>query len=160
VEGNGGSLENGAEAFMLFLRGPQLVLRSSVLTVLDLDKVNVTLENAEIFGSVLSGEGGPLAAVFSRMRASIRCPVIPTPLGFTYNLFLICVRLMMMSRMNSMLLSTAHTHTHTVSLRRRYESLFTGARVQGVSTFLHQNNSKLHFSLHGLIVFYEQAGFD
>ena len=58
VEGNGGSLEDGAEAFMLLLRGAQLVLRSSVLTVLDLGEVNVTLKNAEIFGSVLSGEGG------------------------------------------------------------------------------------------------------
>ena len=34
VEGNGGSLKDGAEAFVLFLRGAQLVLRSSVLTVL------------------------------------------------------------------------------------------------------------------------------
>jgi hypothetical protein len=58
VESNGGFLKDGAEAFVLFLCGAQLVLRSSVLTVLDLDEVNVTLENAEIFGSVLSGEGG------------------------------------------------------------------------------------------------------
>ena len=58
MEGNGGSLEDGADAFVLFLRGTQLALRSSVLTVLDLDEVNVTLVNAEIFGSVLSGEGG------------------------------------------------------------------------------------------------------
>ena len=42
VEGNGGSLKDGAEVFMLFLHGAQLVLRSSVLTVLDLDEVNVT----------------------------------------------------------------------------------------------------------------------
>ena len=55
VEGNGDSLKDGAEAFMLFLLGAQLVLRSSVLTVLDLDEVNVTLDDAEIFGSVLSG---------------------------------------------------------------------------------------------------------
>jgi hypothetical protein len=55
---NGGSLKDGAEAFVLFLCGAQLVLRSSVLTVLDLDEVNVTLENAEIFGPVLFGEGG------------------------------------------------------------------------------------------------------
>ena len=48
VEGNGGSLKDGAEAFMLFLLGAQLVLRSSVLTVLDLDEVNVTLDNVEI----------------------------------------------------------------------------------------------------------------
>ena len=58
VESNGGSLKGGAEAFLLFLRGAQLVLRSSVLTVLELSEVNVTLENAEIFGSALSGEGG------------------------------------------------------------------------------------------------------
>ena len=58
VEGNGGSLEDGAEAFVLFLLGAQLALRFSILTVLDLDEMDVTLENAEIFGSVLSGEGG------------------------------------------------------------------------------------------------------
>ena len=57
MEGNGGYLKDGAEAFMLFLRGAQLVMWSSVLTVLDLDEMNVTLENAEIFGSALSGEG-------------------------------------------------------------------------------------------------------
>ena len=33
VEENGGSLKDVGEAFMLFLHGPQLVLRSSVLTV-------------------------------------------------------------------------------------------------------------------------------
>jgi hypothetical protein len=44
---------------MLFLRGTQLVLRLSVLRVLDLDdEVNVTLKKAKIFGSMLSGEGG------------------------------------------------------------------------------------------------------
>ena len=58
VESDGGSLKGGAEALMLFLRSAQLVLRSSVLTVLDRDEVNVTLKNAKIFGSVLSGESG------------------------------------------------------------------------------------------------------
>ena len=59
VESNRGSLRGGAEALMLFLHGALLFLRSkNVLTVLDLDEVNVTLKNAEIFGSVLSGEGG------------------------------------------------------------------------------------------------------
>jgi len=57
VESNGGSLKDGAEAFVLFLSGVQLVLWSSVHTVLNLDEVNVTLDNAEIFGLVLSGEG-------------------------------------------------------------------------------------------------------
>ena len=33
VEGNAGSLKDGAKAFVLFLRGAQLVLRASVLTV-------------------------------------------------------------------------------------------------------------------------------
>ena len=41
VESNGGSLENVAKVFALFLCGVQLVLRSGVLTVLDLDKVKV-----------------------------------------------------------------------------------------------------------------------
>ena len=58
VEGNGGFLKDGAEAFVLFLHGARLVLRSSVLTLLDLDKVDATLKNAAIFGSVLFGEGG------------------------------------------------------------------------------------------------------
>ena len=44
---------------MLFVHGAYLVLRSNVvLTVLDLDEVNVSLENAKILGLVLSGEGG------------------------------------------------------------------------------------------------------
>ena len=43
---------------MLFLCDAQLVLQCNVLTVLGLDEVNVSLKNAEIFGSVLSGEGG------------------------------------------------------------------------------------------------------
>jgi hypothetical protein len=59
VEGNGGSLEDGAEPFIPLLRGTQLILRSSVLTLLDLDEVDVRLKNAEIFGSVLSGKGEP-----------------------------------------------------------------------------------------------------
>ena len=41
VENKGGSLKGGAEAFMLFLHGARLVLRSSVLTVLDLDECHV-----------------------------------------------------------------------------------------------------------------------
>ena len=43
---------------MLFLCGVQLVLRSCVLTVLDLDEVDVTPRFAEVFGSMLSGVGG------------------------------------------------------------------------------------------------------
>jgi len=58
VESKGGSLENAAEVFMLFLCGVQLVLRSGFLTVLDLDKVDVTPRFAEVFRSVLYGVGG------------------------------------------------------------------------------------------------------
>ena len=59
VEINGGSLESVAEIFVLFLCGVQLVLRSGVLlTILDLDEVDVTPRFAEVFRSVLSGVGG------------------------------------------------------------------------------------------------------
>ena len=58
VESNGGSLENVANVFVLFLCGIQLVLRSGVLTVLDLDEVDVTPSLVEVFRSVLSGVGG------------------------------------------------------------------------------------------------------
>ena len=58
VESNGGSLENVAEVFVLFLCGVQLVLRSGVLTALNHDKVDVTPRFAEVFRSVLSGVGG------------------------------------------------------------------------------------------------------
>ena len=49
---------NVAEIFVLFLCGVQLVLRSGVLTVLDLDEVDVTPRFAEVFRSMLSGVGG------------------------------------------------------------------------------------------------------
>ena len=51
VESNGNSLENVAKVFVLFLCGIQLVLRSGVLTVLDLDNVDVTPMFAEVFRS-------------------------------------------------------------------------------------------------------------
>ena len=41
-------MENFAEIFVLFLSGVQLVLRSSVLTVLDLDEVDVAPSFAEV----------------------------------------------------------------------------------------------------------------
>ena len=58
VENNGGSLENVAQVFVLLLCSVQLVLRSGVLTILDLDVVDVTPMFAEVFRSVLSGVGG------------------------------------------------------------------------------------------------------
>lgn len=42
MESSGSSLKDVAEIFVLFLRGVQLVLRSSVLTVLDLIMAVVT----------------------------------------------------------------------------------------------------------------------
>ena len=58
VESNGGSLANVAEIFLLFLCGVQLVLRSGVFTLLDIDEVDVTPRFAEVFRSMLSGVGG------------------------------------------------------------------------------------------------------
>jgi len=58
VESNGGSLENVAKVFVLFLCGDQRVLRSGVLTILNLDEVDVTPSFVEVFRSVLSGVGG------------------------------------------------------------------------------------------------------
>ena len=60
VESNGYSLENVAKVFVLFLCSVQLVLRSGVLTILDLDEVDVTPMFAEVFRSVLSGVGGSI----------------------------------------------------------------------------------------------------
>ena len=58
MESNGGSLENLAEVFVLFLCSVQLDMKSGVLTVLDLDEVDVTPSFVEVFRSVLSGVGG------------------------------------------------------------------------------------------------------
>ena len=58
MESNGGSLENVAEIFVLFLCGIQLVLRSSVFTIIDLDEVDVMPSFVEVFRSMLSGVGG------------------------------------------------------------------------------------------------------
>ena len=58
MKSNRGSLENVAKVFVLFICGVQLVLRSGVLTVLNLDEVDVTPRFAEVFGSMLSGAGG------------------------------------------------------------------------------------------------------
>ena len=58
VESNGGSLENVAKVFMLFLCDVQLALRSGVITVLDLNGVDVTPSSVEVFRSVPSGAGG------------------------------------------------------------------------------------------------------
>ena len=55
VESNGGSLENVAEIFVLFFYGVQLVLRSGVLTILDLDEVDVLPMFAESLGRCCLG---------------------------------------------------------------------------------------------------------
>ena len=59
VESNGGSLENVAEIFVLFFYGVQLVLRSGVLTILDLDEVDVT-PRLLMSWSMLFGVGGSI----------------------------------------------------------------------------------------------------
>jgi len=75
VESNGGSLENVAEIFVLFLCGVQLVLRSGVLTVLDLDEVDVTPRFAEVFRSMLSGWGWWL---YWYLAVPLRCSHSPS----------------------------------------------------------------------------------
>jgi len=49
------------------------------------------------------------------------------------------------------------THPHVVSLQRTYASLFSSAGLNSVSAILGQENIKLYFLLHALIIFYEQA---
>jgi hypothetical protein len=77
VESNGDSLESVAEIFVLFLCGVQLVLRSGVLTILDLDEVDVTPSLAEVFRSMLSGVGGVLVAggAAEVLPVSLNCPL-------------------------------------------------------------------------------------
>ena len=53
VESNGGIFEKVAKVFVLFLCGVQLVFRSGVLTVLNLDEVDVAPSFVEVFRSVL-----------------------------------------------------------------------------------------------------------
>ena len=82
---------------MLFLRGAQLFLQSSVLTVLNLDEVDVTLENVEIFGSVLSGEGGSVGGGWRCCRIVPGLPQSPpaTPKNqppFIASLLFFCIR--------------------------------------------------------------------
>ena len=76
VESNGGFLKDGAEAFVLFLPGAKLVLRSSVLTVLDLE-VDVMLENAENLGRCCLGKVDPQMAGSAAevLQVSLRCPL-------------------------------------------------------------------------------------
>ena len=87
MESNGGSLENVAKVFVLFLCGVQLVLRSGVLTIFDLDEVDVTPRFAEVFGSVLSGVGGSTGGCLAVLLGCSQSPSIgpchvegPTPL--------------------------------------------------------------------------------
>ena len=75
VESNGGSLEIVAEIFVLSFCGVQLVLRSGVLTILDLDEVDVTPRFAEVFGSVLFGVG---AWLYWWLAVLLRCSQSPS----------------------------------------------------------------------------------
>jgi hypothetical protein len=78
VEGIRGSLKNGTEVFMLFPRDAQLVQRSSVLTVLDPNEVDVTLKYAENFRSVLRlGKVALLVAcgAAEMLLVSLNCPL-------------------------------------------------------------------------------------
>jgi hypothetical protein len=58
---------------VLLLCDVQLVLRSGVLTLLDLNEVDVTPRFAEVFGSVLSGFGGSAGG----WRCCWGAPILP-----------------------------------------------------------------------------------
>ena len=73
VESNGGFLENVAEIFVLFLCGVQLVLRSGVLTILDLDKVDVT---GAVIVEWLFAPKVPLPQVLALALISLRVRVL------------------------------------------------------------------------------------
>jgi hypothetical protein len=81
VKGNGaGSLKDSAVAFVLFLRGAPLVLRSSVLTVLDLD-MNNTHTHTHVFIQVLPVLAGKLTGMAFRVPTNnvsvvaLTCPL-------------------------------------------------------------------------------------
>jgi hypothetical protein len=87
VESNGGSSENVAEIFVLFLCVVQLVLRSDVLTILDFDKVDVTPSFAEVLGQCCLGMVALLVAggAAGALPASLNSPLPlrrPTPLHY------------------------------------------------------------------------------
>ena len=89
VESNGGSLENVAKVFVLFLCSVQLVMRSGVFTVLDLDEVDVTPRFAEVFGSMLSGVGGSTGGWRCRWGAP-SLPQLPPATSKTHPPTLVC----------------------------------------------------------------------
>jgi hypothetical protein len=75
---------------VLFLCGVQLVLRSGVLTVLDLDEVDVAPSFVEVFRSVLSGVVAVLLVAGGAaevLPVSLNCPV---PLQRTHPPTLVC----------------------------------------------------------------------
>jgi hypothetical protein len=96
VEVNGGSLEDGAKIFVLFLRGAQLALRSSVLTVLDLDKVDVTLRMLRSLDRCCLGKvdllkaGGVAEVPPSLPHLPPATPKSPPPLIASLLLFCFC----------------------------------------------------------------------
>jgi hypothetical protein len=62
---------------MRFLRGAQLVLRSSVFTVLDFVEMNVMLEKVGIVGSVLSAKGESIGDGWQCCRSVPSLPQLP-----------------------------------------------------------------------------------
>jgi len=90
VESNGGSLENVAEIFVLFLCGVQLVLRSGVLTIiLDLDEVDATPSLLRSLGRCCLGLVALLVAGSAAgvLPVSLNCPL---PLRRTHPPTLVC----------------------------------------------------------------------
>ena len=87
VESNGGSLENVAEIFVLFLCGVQLVLRSGVLTIiLDLDEVDATPSLLRSLGRCCLGLVALLVAGSAAgvLPVSLNCPLPLRSSGSTH----------------------------------------------------------------------------
>jgi hypothetical protein len=73
----------------VFLCGVQLVLRSGIITVLDLDAVDVTPRFAEVFWLVLSGVGGSTGG-WRCCWGAPNLPQLPLPLRITHPPTLVC----------------------------------------------------------------------
>ena len=97
---------------MLFLRDTQLVLRSSILTVLDLDEVDVTLKNLESFESVLFGGVDLLMAggAANLLLVFFSCPM---PLLRIHPLSLLACRFFVLAEIGA---TSTHWHGWRVTL--------------------------------------------
>ena len=77
-------MKDGAEAFVLFLHGAQLVLRSSVLTVLNLDEVDIMIRILRSLGRCCLKNVDLLVARGAAKVLPVVSPICPLPLRSIY----------------------------------------------------------------------------